>query len=622
MESINIAPTSVSAAPLLAPPRPAPSMSAHPAVGRIDTATFDGLRWTYRNSFDRVLATVPAAVWAEPEAQGWQRVKQNATREVWRARIDDAVYYLKYYRRRRWSDPFRDQFREPACQAEWNGGIYALRAAIPAVAPEGFTTKLRRKRQTWSLLVTAGVEPAYPLNEYWEAIGADENTIRRRDDAARLIELLAEMIARAHQAGFEHLDMHAANILVRPVGGRRYQTLFVDLHSARLGVPIDDGAVVRNLAQLNQWFRRHSSIGDRLRFLRAYFRWRNEYEHAFDHARPLGVTYREQVRALIDAAERHARRLWAQRDRRLHRDGRYFGRLRLGGGWRAMVFVRAKQSSPWSRASKMTLDRDWWREQLARPSRWFTTDDAADCKDSHSAIIRRAVLEHDHGNLPVIVKRPRARNWRRRLRQALPPSRTMRAWQIGNALLHRDNATARPLAALERRLGPLVLDSILVTEAVPGAVDLEAFLRREHAALTVHRWWELKRELTTLLLRQLRRLQERGFVHRDCKAGNLLVVPHPRPVLLWIDMDGLQRVQRLSHRQRLEPLVRLHVSLLDVPGLTRSDRLRFLKAHAAKFGSDPRAWRQAWREIAEAAESKLSAARKRREWKLRHYGRE
>ena len=180
---------------------------------------------------------------------------------------------------------------------------------------------------------------------------------------------------------------------------------------------------------------------------------------------------------------------------------------------------------------------------------------------------------------------------------------------------------SRDAWALERRLGPLVLDSILVTEAVPGALDLEAFLRREHAVLTAHRWWELKRELTTLLLRQFRRLQERGFVHHDCKAGNLLVVPQPRPALLWIDMDGLQRVRRLSHRQRLEPLVRLHVSLLDVPGLTRSDRLRFLKAHAAKFGSDPRAWRLAWCEIAEAAESKLRAARKRREWKLRHYGR-
>ena len=67
---------------------------------------------------------------------------------------------------------------------------------------------------------------------------------------------------------------------------------------------------MRNLAQLNQWFRRHSSIGDRLRFLRAYLRWRNEYEHAFEHARPLGMPYEDLVQALVRAANKHARRLW------------------------------------------------------------------------------------------------------------------------------------------------------------------------------------------------------------------------------------------------------------------------------------------------------------------------
>jgi len=233
------------------------------------------------------------------------------------------------------------------------------------------------------------------------------------------------------------------------------------------------------------------------------------------------------------------------------------------------------------------------------------------------------VLSHEQANLPVIIKRPRARNWRRRISQALGPSRSARGWETGHALLHRDIVTARPLACLERRLGPLVLDNLLITEAVPGAVDLETYLRNRHAELPPSAWWrQHKRELCALLVHHIRRLQEGGFAHRDCKAQNILVITQPELKLLWIDMDGVRRVGRLSRAQRLQPLMRLHVSLLDVPGLTRTDRVRFLKSYFARFGSDPNAWRAAWRELSRAADAKLRAKATRRAWKLKHYGRE
>ena len=125
-----------------------------------------------------------------------------------------------------------------------------------------------------------------------------------------------------------------------------------------------------------------------------------------------------------------------------------------------------------------------------------------------------------------------------------------------------------------------------------------------------------------LLVRQVRRLAERGFVHRDCKSQNVLVVTEPRLKLVWIDMDGLKRVDRVSLADEFRALTRLHVSLLDVPGLTRADQLRFLKAYLARFGSDARAWRAAWRSIARAAQEKLRVRWVRRQWKVRNYGRE
>jgi tRNA A-37 threonylcarbamoyl transferase component Bud32 len=626
--TIAVPPAADAVVSVAIPQRPAAADVVRPAgrmadgVGR---AAFDGLAWTFRNGFDRLLARVPAGAWIDPARQpGWERVKHNATRDVWRGRIGDQLYYAKYYARSGWRAKLKGMLRGPACLAEWNCGIYALHAGIAAVRPAGYTPTLCYAGRTCSLLVTEAVEPSQPLNEFWRLLQSDNEDARRRADTAQLAERLAELIARAHQSGFEHLDMHAANILVQPVAPREYRTVFVDLHTARLGTPIDDRAVVRNLAQLNQWFRRHSSLMDRLRFLRAYFRWRNEYEHAFAHARPLGLTFEQLVRALRVGADRHADRLWNQRDRRAARKGRYFSRVRVRGGWRGMVYLTCKQPLDESPLSRRVLTADWWKHQLREPLHWFEGPQRALCKDSHSAQVARAALPHPDGDVPVIIKRPLARNWRRALSQLLPPSRSVRGWRVGNALLHRDIAVARPLAVLERRRGPFVRDSLLITEAIPNAMDLDQHLRAAFRELRPRAWVRHKRELTRLLVRHVRRLEDRGFAHRDCKAGNLLVVREPRLALLWIDMDGLRLLPPRDREPgpQLVPLTRLHVSLLEAPGLTRTDRVRFLRDYCSRFGGTPDAWRAVWRALERSVRDKLTARKRRRAWKRRHYGRE
>ena len=588
-------------------------------VLRVAQAVHDGLPWICREGFRDVLERTPASVWGAPERQGWRLIKQNALRSVWRGVLEGRAFYMKYYRTR-WLDALRALWRAPGCRSEWDSGMYALRFGIAAVRPVGCTTRVGCDGGRCALLVTEALEPAHTLSEFWRMIAADGVARRRREDTAQLCDLLGELIARAHQAGFEHIDMHANNILVQPVAPRRYRAALVDLHSARLGSPLSDAAVVRNLAQLNQWFGRHSSVGDRLRFLRAYLRWRGEYEAEFPHGRALGLDFEQLVRALSDAARRHAERLWAQRDRRLGRGGRYYARTRLGGGWSARVQVRCKHAVSESPASRLVLEREWWRRQLRSPLAWFA-EDAPACKASHSAAVTRAVLSTGDGAaLPVIIKRPLGRSVWRRVRLLVAPSRSARGWKMGHALLHRDLPTARPLALLERRLGPLVLDSLLLTEAIPGAQDLETHLRSAPQRLSPADWRRHKRRLAAALAGQVRRLHERGFIHRDCKAGNLLVLPGPGPRLAWIDMDGLRRRPAAALDQH-RALARLHVSLLGVAGLTRSDRLRFLRAYCAGFGRGPREWRAVWRAVARLSAEKLAAAPARREWKLRRYGR-
>lgn len=623
MGTLNLTPSAATPTPP-ADARPGRLLHAGPVTTATDhtQCAWDGWVWTYCHEAAELLARVPASAWADPARQGWQRIKHNARREVWRATLQGVPYYLKYHSCDRGWRRLRRLFRDGPCRAEWEGGLFARRAGIPAVRPLAYTLDVRRGGRRGALLISEAIEPAQPLNEFWLQVQSDEDQARRRRDSAQLIELLAAMIARAHQAGFEHLDMHAANILVQPLGARQYRTVFVDLQSARRGTPLSDHAVVRNLAQLNQWFRRHSSAADRLRFLRAYLRWRNEFEPAFEHARPLGLEFAELVAALKVTAQRHAARLWARRDRHSARDGRYFMRLAQAGGWRGLAVAACKHALDESRASQLVFNREWWSKQLAAPRRWFAAGSSPACKDSHSGLVQRALLEHPQGSVPVILKRPRARNWWRRLVQWWPPSRSRRGWRMGHALLNRDIATARPLALLERRVGPFVFDSLLVTEAIPGAIDLEAFLRQQRPALSARDWAGLKRRLVHLLALQLRRLHERGFQHRDCKASNILVVRHPELKLLWIDMDGVRFQGWFASAWPARPLVRLDVSLQDVPGLTRTDRVRFLKAYFARYGQSPDRWREMWPLLAAASAKKARAKEQRRAWKLKHYGRE
>lgn len=620
MESLPLTPTTLAGGGM-APEHDQAPTSVERSTGEAASRMIRGRPWTVRNGFERVIESIDPDAWGAPARHGWRQIKHNAIRDVWRTAGGGTTIFVKYFMGCGILDRVKDLLRAGACRKEWNGGMFALRAGIAAARPAAYTENVIREGRRCAVLVTEAIEPAYSLSDFWSTLQADADETRRREDAAQLIERLAEMIARAHQSGFEHLDMHSANILVQPLGRRRYRTVLVDLQSARLDRPVTDAAVVRNLAQLNQWFRRHSGIKDRLRFLRAYLRWRNEYETEFPHGRPLGLSYRELVRALVRAAGSHAERLWAQRDRRIQRSGRYFGRIRADGGWSGTACLRCKHELEGSPTSRITFSADWWAKQLADPLRFFKGGGVS-CKNSHSAEVTRALLPHAEGELPVIVKRPLARDWRRRLRNWLGASRCARAFRMGHAMLHRDLPTARPLAYVERRAGGLVHDSLLVTEAVPGGRDLDAAIRAAHGALPAREFRGFKREIGTLLVRLLRQFSANGFVHRDCKAQNILLTSLPAPRLIWIDLDGVRRVRAPQEADMLRALARLHVSLLDVPGLTRTDRARVLKGCLARYGARRDDWRAAWRTIAALADEKLIARQKRRAWKLRHYGRE
>src|SRR5206468_1566795 len=85
-----------------------------------------------------------------------------------------------------------------------------------------------------------------------------------------LAKALGEFLARMHQAGVVHADLHPGNLLLRLDREGRPHLYLVDLADVRVGAPLGRKACQDNLVVLNRWFALRASRTDRLRFWRAY----------------------------------------------------------------------------------------------------------------------------------------------------------------------------------------------------------------------------------------------------------------------------------------------------------------------------------------------------------------
>lgn len=545
-------------------------------------------------------------------------VKRNSQRDVWRVRCRGRDYFAKLYHPNGWVAKAKLLVRGPIALCEWEVGRYGSAHGIATVIPVATAWTGTRGSGGPSLLITEAVNDGIPLNDFWVAI---------RDDRAKarlLTDSLARLIARSHQCGFQHGDMHPGNILVREQSPR-CEALFVDLHKVHIAATVSQRQAVKNLAQLNQWFRSHASRAQRRRFLVDYAVYRREYALASPFAQDLHLEPGRLIAELQAQAERHAAALWSKRDRRVVKNSRYFARIKPASGWRGHVLLSCKHPSAAASASKLDYTKKQWKEWLAEPLSLVDPAKHKMLKDSHTATVCEITLP-TNPPVKVIAKRPLARNAWKKLTQLFGPSRNQRAWRIANMLRNRDIATAQPMAIIERRLfGGVLLDSLLLTEFIDGAVDLETFLTRDLAALPGGRQRVVKDRLIAAVVRTVKTFHDRGFVHRDLKAPNLLVTWAPpyesEPLLTFIDMDGISFARRPGESQRLRAVVRLCASLLHSAACTRTDKLRFLKSYLAGPGRTTAAWKTDWRAIHQLVCDKLADKDLRRQWKIAHYGR-
>jgi tRNA A-37 threonylcarbamoyl transferase component Bud32 len=322
------------------------------------------------------------------------------------------------------------------------------------------------------------------------------------DDPADLLGAVAEL-ARLHHAGAAHRDPHLENFLRRRADGRVF---LIDGDGVRPALrALGRRASLENLALLCA--QRALLAGDDLERVHAAYAavrgWRRSPER--DAA---------GVQALARATGRKRR---ARVRRYLHKAQRDCTEFACERSWRRyLICVRASRDA--------ALDA-----LLADPDAAIDRGDIV--KSGNSATVARVRL----GERTCIVKRYNQKSWWHALRRALKPAaRFRRAWLNGQRLHLLGIPTARPLALLERRFGPLRGVAYLVMEDL-GGVDLAGAAAAQ----------SISNEVLEQVVRLFRALHAAGLRHGDTKASNFIIGDQDVAV---VDLDAMRQVVPLLIR--------------------------------------------------------------------------
>jgi hypothetical protein len=296
--------------------------------------------------------------------------------------------------------------------------------------------------------------------------------------------------------------------------------------------------------------------------------------------------------------------------------------ITLEDGWSGCVLTTWALPKELHPASSATPTLDDWRRTL----NGIVKGDAEDAervmlKRSTSAQVFRTRLAVRARPLEVVCKQSRVQGGLRDVLARFRVSRERRTFDRGLALLRAGICTALPLAVFERRRPGK--ESWLITEALPGTADLERVCSGLLWELDPARFASVKRLLAANLAGLCRRMAARHVYHRDFKASNILIsdwdsdTTGPQPWL--VDLDGIRLGSAPDVRAEWRGIIRLAASLTESTALTRTDRLRFLKAYLTDRPDDRNRWKEHWRQVARGAGRYLQRSKGRKKGKIDAY---
>lgn len=570
-----------------------------------------GVVWTIREgAAELLLPALERLIERAASCDGVETIKTGPHRTVYRLSLTGRRFYVKHFRIADTRALLQNLVRPSKAHIEWRAAQKISRFGLPTFEVVALGRLYRGGIVRDSFLVSREIPETVPLDQFalaelapangapidGEIEGEIEGATERRQSQLRqrLAVGLGELAARLHAAAVAHADFHAANVLVRIFPDGALGLWLIDLHKVHFRRALSIRGRHDNLALLHQFFAGKSSRSDRLRFYRAY---RLALDQSARRGRNMQLPEeRSEIAELEAALVCAAQGGWIRADRAWRRGNRHVRICDAGNvGCRGLA----------------TLDQAWLKEMRDDPERLFERCLARWHKQSAKHRVAEVRLppvsgtRSPSGFIKCIARPGLWRRWLRRFRC----SPVRHAWEMGHALLRRGIDAPRPILFVERPSEGFWKDYLL-TEAVPGAVGALEFFNARWPGLSASErrdWLDIH---LPRFARQVCRLHDSGFDHRDLKFANLLVSGNLRDPRVWLlDLDGVRVWRRLPAARAVQNLARINVSA-DVCGrFSRSDRLRFLREYlAGKFVGQ---WKWWWRRISRVVDGKVSGNRRR-----------
>lgn len=199
---------------------------------------------------------------------GAVRKADGANRVTLVSLADERTVCVKEFIWRGFSHRLKDWIRPAPPLREWRAAPRLAELGIPFAPPLALLEAPISRRPTSGFLVLTALDRHRRIDEF---------VVRRfsgRSDRAcklQLVRSVAEALRRLHDAGVEHGDTKAANLLVAE-SERSWDLVWIDWGDARFGRSVAYARRTLSLAQLNASIPLVITATDRLRFLAHYAR--------------------------------------------------------------------------------------------------------------------------------------------------------------------------------------------------------------------------------------------------------------------------------------------------------------------------------------------------------------
>ena len=455
------------------------------------------------------------------------------------------------------------RWRATRGRAEWEAARFLEALGAPVAAPLGYA----EDRAGW-------VRPACVFaGRYLERHHALVEALPGQPwtEAQALLDRSAHLVRALHDHGFDHLDLHAGNLLAARGPGSRAGLVVVDVHRSA--------------------FPRHVS---RQRRRRAVSQWL----HALAPLASAGRCHRWLVTYLQLPSSQHRdlRARWYAATRRAAL-GRERRRLRSRGKRcciESTVFT-ADLPKPWQGWRRRALSAERLEAALAGHDEALAAADGRLLKSTHKSRVT--------SQRGLIVKEALSGGHWGGLRTRLAPGRHAAGYRHAHQLEVRGIATATPQAYVQHAGRALTVYTDLRPRERLDFVVLRLFRRAAGERLT-----PAARRFLYASADWVAHLHGTGVYHGDLKAVNVLVDERVQPpVFHLIDTDRVVFSDAPVGRRRvIKNLAQLAASLPRC--VSRSDRLRWFRRYAAGRGS-PGSDAASLREFASALNAHLKRRR-------------